>query len=57
MYYAMRASAPSLHREYTDSLILYTVTCTVGHVNNGMMPSLCVNLTSPWNTIDVQIHG
>ena len=23
MYYAMRASAPSLHRESTDSLILY----------------------------------
>ena len=23
MYYAMRASAPSLHRESTDSLIIY----------------------------------
>ena len=25
MYYAMRASAPSLHRESTDSLIIYTI--------------------------------
>ena len=25
MYYAMRASAPSLHRESTDSLIMYFV--------------------------------
>ena len=25
MYYAMRASAPSLHRESTDSLIYYNI--------------------------------
>ena len=25
MYYAMRASAPSLHRESTDSLIYYSI--------------------------------
>ena len=28
MYYAMRASAPSLHRESTDSLISVYVLCT-----------------------------
>ena len=27
MYYVMRASAPSLHRESTDSLIIYTAKC------------------------------
>ena len=30
MYYAMRASAPSLHRESTDSLIKMHVSCIHG---------------------------
>ena len=33
MYYAMRASAPSLHRESTDSLIyLFSIGCDHCHV-------------------------
>ena len=29
MYYVMRASAPSLHRESTDSLIIFSKICAI----------------------------
>ena len=34
MYYAMRASAPSLHRESTDSLILQKTICYFNYYLN-----------------------
>ena len=38
MYYVMRASAPSLHRESTDSLIyyicIYVYMCLIYYVEN-----------------------
>ena len=42
-YYVMRASAPSLHRESTDSLILHFIVCLFHH---NIKVNLCMDHTS-----------
>ena len=68
MYYVMRASAPSLHRESTDSLIrtltilmtvwLYKMTCLIciHGVVSGSLISMKVNMLLSDFPLDLLLH-
>ena len=47
MYYVMRASAPSLHRESTDSLITHTMTSIYDVVANHVVMHAYMHTTLP----------
>ena len=57
MYYVMRASAPSLHRESTDSLILYM--CKYNDIRESSIIYYCIYMYSVYivchRTQDIQL--
>ena len=52
MYYAMRASAPSLHRESTDSLIMMIITSFTNYCSTTDV-GIRVNLSSCQTFVDL----